>query len=82
MKEGIGKTEKINHLVTNIFMPKHEQTITINGLDKETALSISYQAMKNLNWNIQYAGEEKILGNTPKDWKNFPLQIMIKCDRP
>ena len=58
-------------------MPKHEQTIAINGLDKETTLAISYQAMKDLNWLPQYAGEEKLLGNTPKDWKNFPLQIMI-----
>jgi rhomboid protease GluP len=58
-------------------MPKHEQTITINGLDKETALAISYQAMKDLNWTAQYAGEEKLFGKTQKDWKNFPLQIMI-----
>jgi rhomboid protease GluP len=82
VSQGIGKAKKINHLVvqketiTKNFMPKHEQTITLNNIDRETAMAISYQAMKDLNWIPQYAGEEKLLGNTVKDWKNFPLQIM------
>jgi rhomboid protease GluP len=58
-------------------MPKHEQTISLNNIDKETALAISYQAMKDLGWTVQYAGEEKLLAITSRDWKNFPLQIMI-----
>lgn len=58
-------------------MPKHEQTIEIGNLDKETALAIGYQAMKDLNWTIQFAGEDKLLGNTPKNWKSYGQQILF-----
>lgn len=58
-------------------MPKHEQTIALNNTNKETAFAIAYQAMKNLGWMVQFAGPDKLLGNTPKNWKNNPLQILI-----
>lgn len=59
-----------------IIMPKHEQTTALTT-SKETAFAIAYQAMKNLGWTIQFAGPDKLLGSTPKDWKNYPLQIII-----
>ncbi len=58
-------------------MPKHEQTIALNNTNKETAFAIAYQAMKNLGWMVQFAGPDKLLGSTPKSWKNNPLQILI-----
>jgi rhomboid protease GluP len=58
-------------------MPKHEETIALNSTDKETTFAIAYQAMKNLGWMVQFAGPDKLLGNTPKNWKNNPLQILI-----
>ena len=58
-------------------MPKHEQTIALNNTDKETAFAIAYQAMKNSGWMVQFAGPDKLLGSTPKNWKNNPLQILI-----
>ena len=58
-------------------MPKYEQTVALNNTDKETAFAIAYQAMKNSGWTIKFAGPDKLLGNTPKNWKNNPLQVMI-----
>lgn len=57
-------------------MPKHEQTTALT-ISNETAFAIAYQAMKNLGWAVQFAGPEKLLGNTPKNWKNNPQQIII-----
>ena len=51
-------------------MPKYEQAIDMANTDKETFLALGYQAMKNLNWTILFAGEEKLMGSTPKNWKN------------
>jgi rhomboid protease GluP len=58
-------------------MPKQEQVFAVNNLDKETALAISYQALKNLNWDILFAGEEKILGQTIKKWNANPQHMVI-----
>lgn len=58
-------------------MPKFEQVIDIANTDKETALAIAYQAMKNLEWPILFAGEDKLLGSTPKNWKNAGQQILL-----
>lgn len=58
-------------------MPKQEQVFVLNNLDKETALAISYQALKDLNWDILFAGEEKILGQTIKKWNANPLQVIV-----
>ncbi len=61
-------------------MPKYEQSIVLTNVDKETVLAIGFQAMKNLNWTIQFAGEDKILGNTPKNWKTYGQQILISAE--
>lgn len=58
-------------------MPKQEQVFAINNLDKETALAISYQALKDLNWDILFAGEEKLLGQTIKKWNANPQHVVI-----
>jgi rhomboid protease GluP len=61
-------------------MPKNEQTIAINNIDKETVLAIAYQAMKNLNWIIQFAGEDKILGSTAGGWKTKGQQLLVSME--
>ncbi|MEY2918268.1 MAG: hypothetical protein RIS73_1982 [Bacteroidota bacterium] len=61
-------------------MPKNEQTIAINNIDKETILAIAYQAMKNLNWTIQFAGEDKILGSTAGGWKTKGQQLLVSME--
>lgn len=37
-------------------MPTQEQSIARNNMDKEMALAVSYEAIKNLQWTIQFAG--------------------------
>ena len=61
-------------------MPKNEQTIAINNIDKETVLAIAYQAIKNLNWIIQFAGEDKILGSTAGGWKAKGQQLLVSME--
>lgn len=68
------------HLSKKISMPKHEQTIEISISDKETTLAIGYQAIKNLGWTVLFAGEEKLLGSTPKKWSSFGQQILIETN--
>lgn len=57
-------------------MPQQQQSITVKGLDKETILAICYSAFKQLNWDILFAGDEKILGATIKNWKANSQQII------
>jgi len=61
-------------------MPKHEQTIALNNMDTDTALAVGYQAMKNLNWPVQFAGENKLLGSTPRNWKTYGQQILLAVE--
>jgi rhomboid protease GluP len=61
-------------------MPKNEQTIAINNIDKETVLAIAYQAMENLNWTIQFAGEDKILGSTAGGWNAKGQQVLVSME--
>lgn len=57
-------------------MPQYQQSISVSGLDKETILAICYSSFKQLNWEVLYAGEEKLLGASPKTWKANSQQIM------
>jgi len=61
-------------------MPKHELPIALNNMDKEKALAIGYQAMKSLGWLVQFAGEDKLLGSTPKSWKTLGIKIMLTVE--
>ncbi|MEO6722897.1 MAG: rhomboid family intramembrane serine protease [Ferruginibacter sp.] len=57
-------------------MPKNQQRISLNGIDNETALAYSYQAMQDLDWNVVYAGENNVCGSTPGKWKTKGQQII------
>jgi rhomboid protease GluP len=57
-------------------MPQQQQSITVAGLDTATILAISYSAFKQLNWEVLFAGDEKLLGATPKSWKTNSQQII------
>src|SRR5450432_2054705 len=57
-------------------MPKQEQTISVNGLDKESVLSVCYSSFTQLKWPINFAGEETLLAATPKKWNANSQQII------
>jgi rhomboid protease GluP len=59
-------------------MPKNEAVIPILNFDKETALAIGYQAMQQLNWNILFAGEGRLVGITTNNWKARGQQIVLR----
>ncbi len=68
------------HLSKKISMPKHEETIKLSISDKDTTLAIGYQAIKNLGWTVLFAGEEKLVGSTPKKWSSLGQQILIETN--
>jgi rhomboid protease GluP len=61
-------------------MPKYAQSISPDHTDKETTLAICYQVLKNLNWPILFAGQDKLLGTTPKTWKKNSQQILCTVE--
>ncbi len=61
-------------------MPKQEQSIPMQNTDTETVLALSYEAMKNLGWTVQFAGDNKISGSTPKTWKSNAQQILVGAE--
>ncbi len=61
-------------------MPKQEQSIPLQNTDTETALALSYEAMRNLGWTVQFAGDTKISGSTPKTWKSNAQQILVGAE--
>ena len=58
-------------------MPKHEEIIMVDEMDNEKALAVSYEVFKKIGWSIDFAGSNKILGNTPKSWKTKGQQILV-----
>lgn len=58
-------------------MPKQQQDVSINGVDKERILAIAAAAFKQLNWELLFAGEDKLLASTPKSWKTKGQQVVI-----
>ncbi|MGB4844472.1 MAG: rhomboid family intramembrane serine protease [Ferruginibacter sp.] len=58
-------------------MPKQQQDVSINGVDKERILAIAVAAFKQLNWELLFAGEEKLMASTPKSWKTKGQQVVI-----
>ncbi|MEO6547952.1 MAG: rhomboid family intramembrane serine protease [Ferruginibacter sp.] len=57
-------------------MPQHQQSIILNNTDAETALAYAYDTMRQLSWNILFAGENTLVGSTPKSWKNKGQQVI------
>lgn len=58
-------------------MPKYEQVVPFNKIDKEKVLAIGYQAMQQLNWDISFVVEDSLVGNTKKNWKTKGQQIVL-----
>jgi rhomboid protease GluP len=57
-------------------MPKHEQSISLGSLDAITAIAITYETMKQLGWDPIMAGENTLLGSTPKSWNKKNQHVL------
>ena len=60
-------------------MPTQQQTFSVPSTDKESVLLICYSAFMQLGWEVQFAGEEKILAATPKKWNTNSQQIIVEA---
>lgn len=61
-------------------MPEKQQTITLANNDIETNLAIACEAFKLLNWNIKYAGDNRLTGYTQKKWYRYEHEINISIE--
>ena len=61
-------------------MPKHQQSLPLSGITSNQALAIGYQAIKNLQWNIMYAGENMLQAYTPKTLSSKGQQILLTVE--
>lgn len=60
-------------------MPRQQQSFTITSPNKETTLAICYNSFRQLNWDILFAGEDKLLAGTPPVWKSKGQQVMVEA---
>ena len=58
-------------------MPEHKQTITVAGYDGPAILALAHGTLQQLNWTIKYAGDNTLIGYTPRTWKRFDNEITI-----
>lgn len=60
-------------------MPRKEERMALTNIDNETALVISYQAFKDLGWEILFAGEDKLQAQTIKQWNGNPQHVIVEA---
>ncbi len=58
-------------------MPKHQELISVTGLDSTNLLAMAYESFTKLGWTTDFAGNGKLLGSTPKSWKTKGQQILV-----
>ena len=59
-----------------VGMPKKEASIIVAGMDKDRMLAVCFSSFQELNWEIKFAGEDKLIAYTPKKWNTKPQQIV------
>jgi rhomboid protease GluP len=58
-------------------MPEKAQTITVAGYDAARLQAIAYGALEQLSWTIKYAGDNIIIGYTPKSLSRYDNEITV-----
>ncbi len=58
-------------------MPQNEQFIILENKNAATVLATAFETFKTLGWSVLFAGDNKLLGTTPKNWKTKGQQILI-----
>lgn len=59
-------------------MPQHTQTINAAGYTGSTLSALAYGTLKELDWTIKYAGENVLLGYTPRSWNRYDNEITVQ----
>lgn len=61
-------------------MPQNEQTINAAGYDAAALQALAYGTLKEIGWTIKYAGENILLGYTPRSWNRNDNEITIQTE--
>jgi rhomboid protease GluP len=59
------------------YMPEKAQTIAVAGYDAARLQAIAYGALEQLSWTIKYAGDNIIIGYTPKTLSRYDNEITV-----
>jgi rhomboid protease GluP len=57
-------------------MPRYEKTIHVNNLVPENILAICYSCFQQLNWNIRYATEDRLVAFTTSSSFSKSMEVM------
>src|SRR6187549_756779 len=58
-------------------MPKYETVVPLSNVENETVLALACLAAQQLNWNIYFVVDNRLVGSTPKTWKTKGQQIVL-----
>jgi rhomboid protease GluP len=61
-------------------MPEKSQTITVAGYDAARLQAIAYGALEQLSWTIKYAGDNILIGYTPKSLSRYDNEITVNTE--
>src|ERR1041384_4211544 len=61
-------------------MPEKTQTITVAGYEAARIQAIAYGALEQLNWTIKYAGENILIGYTPRSLSRYDNEITVRTE--
>jgi rhomboid protease GluP len=61
-------------------MPEKTQSISAAGYTAATLQALAYGTLKELGWTIKYAGENILLGYTPRSWNRNDNEITVQTE--
>jgi rhomboid protease GluP len=57
-------------------MPRYEKTVPVSNLAPENILAVCYSCFQQLNWNIRYATEDRLVAFTPSSSFSKSMEVM------
>jgi rhomboid protease GluP len=59
-------------------MPHHSLLIPNTNIATENLLPIAFAAFQELQWKVKFAGDEMMIGYTPRSWKRYEHEIKVE----
>ena len=59
-------------------MPSQTQSFSFLGSNNRILMNIAYGTLLQLRWTPKYTGDTKLVGYTPRSWKNYDQEILIE----
>ncbi len=59
-------------------MPHHSLLIPNTNIAAENLLPIAFATFQELQWKVKFAGDELMIGYTPRSWKKYEHEIKVE----